>query len=144
MTGVAFRIHVASLIHLVFLLRSLSIMFAFSQSMMHLFLSAWSVIADLCCTVANSLPLPLLLPLTILPPLSLSVYLYIFCSLVNRLVLMFFESCSKGSPRFADTRMVTTHTKYLVITVFLLSSALSFGYPDVLMRFNMRSVLMMF
>ena len=46
MTGVVFRIHTASLIHLAFLLHSLSITFAPSQSMMQLFLSAWYVIAE--------------------------------------------------------------------------------------------------
>ena len=56
----------ASLIHLAFLLGSLSTSFAPSQSMMQLFLSAWSVIADLCSIAVDTL----------------------FCSLVNRLVVM--------------------------------------------------------
>ena len=67
MTAVVFRIHMASLIHLSFLLHSLSITFVPSQSMMQLFLSTWSVIADLCSITIDTL----------------------FCSLVNRLVVMF-------------------------------------------------------
>ena len=70
MTGVVFRIHLASLTHLAFLLHSLSITFAPSQSMMLLFLSAWSVIADLSSITADTL----------------------FCSLVNHLVVMFSTS----------------------------------------------------
>ena len=54
MIGVVSLIHMASL----FLLHSLSITFAPSQSMMQLFLSVWSVIADLCSTVADSLLFP--------------------------------------------------------------------------------------
>ena len=76
MIAVVFRIHMTSLIHLAFLLHSLSIIFALSQSMMQLFLSAWFVIADACPTVVDTL----------------------FCSLVNRLVVMFLTSflCSSS------------------------------------------------
>ena len=85
----------ASLIHLAFLLRSLSISFAPSQSMMQLFLSAWSVIADLCSTVADSL----------------------FSSLVYRLIVMFstFVLCSSN----LVSRVVTAITWDLVYTVCL-------------------------
>ena len=47
--------HMASLLHLPFLFLSLSITFAPSHSMMQLFLSALSVIADLRSTVADCL-----------------------------------------------------------------------------------------
>ena len=74
MTGVVFQIHVASLIHLAFLY--MSITFALSQSMMQLFLSAWSVIADLRSITVDTL----------------------FSSLVNNLVMMFSTSflCSSS------------------------------------------------
>ena len=106
MTGVVFQIHMASLVHLAFLLHSLSITFAPSQSMMQLFLSAWSVIADLCSITVDTL----------------------FCSLVNRLVVMFSTSvCSCScSPCFTNICVITA------ITRDFLSSTLSFGCTSVL------------
>ena len=78
MTGFVFQIHVASLIHLAFLLHSCVSVSHFcpSQSMMQLFLSAWSVVADLCFITVDTL----------------------FCSMVNHLVVMFSTSflCSSS------------------------------------------------
>ena len=65
----------ASLVHLAFKSHSLSITFAPSQSMMQLFLSAWSVNADLCSITVDTL----------------------FSSLVNCLVVMFSTSLCSSS-----------------------------------------------
>ena len=88
----------ASLIHLVFLLRSPSITSAPSQSMMQLFLSAWSVIVDLCSITVDTL----------------------FYSLVNSLVVMFSTSflCSSS---LVPNVVVTALTRDLVYTVCLFS-----------------------
>ena len=84
----------ASLGHLAFLLHSLSITFALSQSIMQLFLSAWSVIADLCSITIDTLLFPGKSP---------------GCDVFNLLV----------SFLFADICVVTALTRDLVYTVCL-------------------------
>ena len=121
MTGVAFRIHMASLIHIAFLLHSLSITFAPSHSLMQLFLSAWSFIAGLCSTVADSL----------------------FCFLVNRLVVMFSTSflCSSNLvPNVLPVSLIYVWLQLLegiwyTQAVFLLSSTLFFGCTSNILMF---------
>ena len=90
-----------SLIHLAFLLLSLSITFARSQSVMQLFLSAWFVIEDLFSTVADSLLFP---------------GKWFGCDVLN-LLLAFLESCSKCSPCFTNVRVATALTRDLVYIV---------------------------
>ena len=116
-----FRIHIPSLIHLTFLLRSLSITVAHSQSMMQLFLSAWSVIVDLCSITVDTL----------------------FCSLVDRLVVMFSTSflcstsCVQRVPNVLPVSPICVWLQLLQGTwytqsVFLLSPTLSFGCTSIL------------
>ena len=120
-TGVVFRIHTASLIQLAFLLHSLSITFVPSQSMMQLFLSAWSVIADLCSITVDTL----------------------FCSLVNRLVVMFSTSFLYSYSLVSNVHPVSPIYVWLQLlqgiwytqSVFLLFSTLSFGCTSILLMF---------
>ena len=116
MTGVVFRIHMASLIHLVFLLHSLSIIVAPSQSRKQLFLSAWSVIADLA----------------------------LFCS-VNRLVVMFSTSSLCSSSLVLNVLPVSPIYIYMWLQLFqgiwytqcvFLLSTLSFGCTSILLMFD--------
>ena len=89
--------------------------------MMQLFLSAWSVIADLCSTAADTL----------------------FCSLVNRLVVMFSTSflCpSSLVPNILPVSLIYVWLQLLqgiwyTQSVFFLSSTLSFGCTSILLVF---------
>ena len=85
MNVVVFRIHVASLIHLAFLLHALSLMFTPSYYMMQLFMSAWSVIADVCSVTVDTF----------------------FCSLVSRLVVMFSTSFLCSSSHVPNVLLVS-------------------------------------
>ena len=87
MSGVEFRIDMASLIHLALLLHSLSITFAPSQSMMQLI--------PICMVCYCRLMLYYCWHSLLFPGKSSG------CDVFS-LVLVFFESCSKYSPCFAD------------------------------------------
>ena len=105
-------IHMACVIDLAFLLHSLSITFAPSQSIMQLFLFTWSVNADWCYITVDTL----------------------FCSLLNRLVVMFSTSFLRSSslvPNVLPISPIYVWSQLLQRTwctqsVVLLSSTLSF------------------
>ena len=107
---------------LAILLHYLSITFVPSQSMMQLFLSAWSVIADVCSITVDTL----------------------FCSLVNRLVVMFSTSFLYSYSLVSNVHPVSPIYVWLHLlqgiwytqSVFLLFSTLSFGCTSILLMFR--------